>query len=78
MVAEFGRLPLYVYKWKRTLRYWNWNRLVDVDENRLLIRIMKQAFIESYTSHLQGKKSWVHFSIRNMTCIGLPFSGLSP
>ena len=62
----------YTYEWKQILRYWN--TLVDMDENRL----MKQEFIESYTFHLPGKKSWVRFFTRNMTCVGLPFSGLSP
>ena len=28
VLAEFGRLPLYVYKWKQILRYWN--RLIDM------------------------------------------------
>ena len=50
VLAEFGRFPLYVYKWKQILRYWN--RLVIMDENRLV----KQAFNESYYLHLQGKK----------------------
>ena len=40
-------------------------------ENRLL----KQAFIESYTLHLQGKTSLVHVFIRNMTCTGYLFQG---
>ena len=51
VLAEFGRLPLNVYKCKQILRYWN--RLVDINENRLL----KKALIESHTLHLQGKKS---------------------
>ena len=71
VLAEFGRLPLYVYKWKQIMNYWN--RLVVMDENRLL----KKAFIESHTLHLQGKQSWVNFFIRNMTCMQIPFSGLS-
>ena len=44
-----------------------------MDDNRLV----KQAFNESYYLYMQGKKSWVHYIIRNMTCIGFPFSGLS-
>ena len=65
VLCEVGRLPLAFTKWKLIVKYWD--RLLGMDENRLLYK----AFQSSISLHSQGHTTWVTHFISNASKIGL-------